>query len=350
MEIRNYTNKDRWDDTTIYGGHMSAGKIFKNNGDNTFDYQRYINSAAGEKVLDRIMNELVIYGGDRWDHPDMIQYWKERGVNKVIHNGQDRENAWISYIPENLANTGELYPVFLDYHGGGGTLFESENHGFVELCAEKKFIVICPEDHNTDTQLCADRVGFYLDEAKKLGYPIDPCRVYLTGMSMGGVATLYGSMSNPDIVAAAAAHSSAMALDRDGRFLPITDEMYAEADKMPMFIAIGQCDFNQLPMKEEIVRGLNRWLKMNGCHEVARMSEANMVGILGDRVDEEVRDGLTHTFVRFYDDNGIPLNLVMGIENHPHWVCYSFARIVWDWISHFSRVDGKLYYDGKEVE
>ena len=48
----------------------------------------------------------------------MIQYWKERGVNKVIHNGQDRENAWISYIPENLANTGELYPVFLDYHGG----------------------------------------------------------------------------------------------------------------------------------------------------------------------------------------------------------------------------------------
>lgn len=350
MKIRNYSKKEKWDDTTLYDGFMSAGKIFKGNGDNTFDYERYINTEAGEKILNRIMNELVVYGGDKWDHPDMIQYWKERGVDKVIHNVEDRENAWISYVPEKIKGTQKLYPVFLDYHGGGGTLFETENHGFVELCAEKEFIVIAPEDHNTDTQLCADRVSYYLDEAEKSGYPIDRTRVYMTGMSMGGVATLYGSIANCDIIAGAAAHSSAMALDQDGCFLKITDEMYAKANKMPMLIIIGQCDFNQLPLAEGIVNGLNKWLAINGCKKAERTPDDNMVGISGDKVDSEIREELNYVYVRYLNEAGIPMNIVAGVENHPHWVSYSFASIVWDWISCFRRVDGKLYYNGVEVK
>lgn len=341
---RNYHDKEKWFDTTIYGGHFCAAKIIKGNGDENFDADRFINSEMGEKILGRIMNELVVYGGQNWDHPDMIKWWADRGVKKTIYNAEDRANAWITYVPDTIdTESGEKVPVVFCFHGGGGTLFESENHGFVHYCREGRYIVICPENQNSDTKLCGDRIGYYLDQAEAHGLPVDRTRVYLTGMSMGGVASIYNSLAHNSEVAAIAAHSCGMILERPTRFLELTDEMFAASQPMPMHLFIGQNDFKQLPLAPAVIDGLNRYLKMDGCNATAASSD-NMVGITGDKVDEEFIDGALHTTVHFDSpEYGNILN-VTGIEGHPHWVSYSFAEISWPFLSRFRRVNGKLEF------
>lgn len=340
---RNYPNKEKWYDTTIYGGHFCAAKIIQGNGDENFDVDRFINSEMGEKILGRIMNELVVYGGDHWDHPDMTQYWAERGVEKIIHNATDRANAWITYVPDTIErNAGKLYPVVFCFHGGGGTLFESENHGFVHLCREKQYMVICPENQNSQTTLCGDRIGYYLEQMERMGLPIDRSRVYLTGMSMGGIAAIYNGLTHNSEVAAIAPHSCGGIFEGGEHFLPLTDEMYANAEPMPMYLILGQNDFKQLPLAPGVIDGLNKWNAMCGCHPIVPAPEANLVGISGDNVEERMIDGTMHTTVSFDSEQYGNIVNITGVEGHPHWVCYSFAELAWPFLSRFRRVNGKL--------
>ena len=60
-----------------------------------------------------------------------------------------------------------------------------------------------------------------LDALEAAGSPIDRSRVYVTGMSMGGVATLLSGLEIPNLVAAVAPHSGIMGLnaDEDGEFV-----------------------------------------------------------------------------------------------------------------------------------
>jgi hypothetical protein len=346
-----YPDRKLWYDTTVYGGKLSASKIVAGNGSKGFDIEKFINSEMGEKIMSMIKNELVIYGNKNWNHPDMIKYWNDRGVIKEIHNIEDPKHTWITYVPDYMKMSGnsQKYPVVFSAHGAGGTLFEAENHGFVHICHEKRFIVAAPENENSSAVFSASNLKPLLDEMEKLGYPIDRSCVYYTGMSAGGSASLYTGLKEYKIVAAVAAHSSPRPLDQSSDKYPqlITDDMFNIGTEVPMWLAVGEFDFGQLPFSEGIITGLNKWLAMNGCHK-ASATRDNLIGITADSITVRKLYGVDYTFADFYGKQGVKMNLVVGVQGHPHWVSPNFAESAWDFMSKFSRSgNGKLIVKGK---
>jgi poly(3-hydroxybutyrate) depolymerase len=301
--------------------------------------------------MSMIKNELVIYGDKNWNHPDMIKYWTDRGVIKEIHNIEDSKHTWITYVPDYIKKQSDTkqYPVVFSAHGGGGTLFEAENHGFVRICREKGFIVVAPENESSNAIFSAANLKPILDEMEKLGYPIDRSRVYYTGMSAGGSASLYTGLKDYKLIAAVAGHSSPRPLDQTSDKYPtlITDDMYNTGTAVPMWLAVGEFDFGQLPFSEGIITGLNKWLAMNGCSKTSATKD-NMIGITADSITVKKLYGVNYTFADFYNKQGVAMNQIIGIQGHPHWVTPNFAESAWDFMSRFSRSqDGKLAVKGK---
>ena len=85
-----YADKELWYDTTLYGGKMSPARIVAGNGSEGFDVEKFINSEMGERIMAMIKNELVIYGEENWNTPEMAKYWADRGVIKEVHNRDSR--------------------------------------------------------------------------------------------------------------------------------------------------------------------------------------------------------------------------------------------------------------------
>lgn len=122
---------------------------------------------------------------------------------KIQHQGVERYA--LVRAPASLVGTEKL-PLVLVLHGGGGNAENIERMtGFTALAQRERFIVVYPEgrgrfDHKLLTwnaghccgpamQQRSDDVGFIraLLLALKTQYPIDAQRVYVTGISNGGM-------------------------------------------------------------------------------------------------------------------------------------------------------------------
>lgn len=163
--VIDYPDKELWFDSTVYGGFYSAYQIMAGNGDDTFDVDAFINSKQGELIMSRIRYELALLGDSQYASQTMIDYWAGRGVVEKVYNHDDPEHEWLAYIPDYITNngsSGKSWPVVFCFHGGGGTLFEATNHGFVDLCYEQGFIVICPENENTNRELSLKSLTDYV--------------------------------------------------------------------------------------------------------------------------------------------------------------------------------------------
>ena len=111
---------------------------------------------------------------------------------------------YLLYLPPDYAAK-EKWPMLLFLHGAGETGSDLElvkKHGPPKLIAAGKqfpFVVVCPQ---------APRLGWRSEELKALidhvmdEYRIDPDRVYVTGLSMGGYGTWALAIAYPDLFAA----------------------------------------------------------------------------------------------------------------------------------------------------
>jgi len=118
------------------------------------------------------------------------------------------ERSYVIRVPGDLANGNERIPLVLVLHGGGGNAENAEKMtGFTDKARREGFIVVYPEGtgrrknrhltwnaghccgHAMETGV--DDVGFINALLGKLveSYPIDPKRIYATGMSNGGMMT-----------------------------------------------------------------------------------------------------------------------------------------------------------------
>ena len=128
------------------------------------------------------------------------------GRQTLMHDGIER--SYVVRTPSGLAQHNGLVPLVLVLHGGGGNAGNAESMtGFTAKAEEEDFIVVYPEGtgrfrkrHLTwNAGHCCgiamkrrvDDVGFIGALLVKLlaDYPVDPKRVYATGMSNGGMMT-----------------------------------------------------------------------------------------------------------------------------------------------------------------
>lgn len=119
-----------------------------------------------------------------------------------------RVTQHLLYLPENYAtDTAKRFPLVLFLHGAGevgDNISKLKNVGLPKLIEQGKkfpFIVLSPQ---------APEVGWDKDELYRLlqhikkNYRVDPDRIYVTGMSMGGTGTWELAISHPEVFAAAA--------------------------------------------------------------------------------------------------------------------------------------------------
>jgi polyhydroxybutyrate depolymerase len=142
------------------------------------------------------------------------------GRQTLTHDGRAR--SYVLRLPPSLGR-GAPVPLVLVLHGGGGNASNAERMtGFTPLAGAEGFIVAYPEGTARGRapmltwnaghccgyamQNRVDDVGFLAALIDHLGrrYPIDPKRVYLTGMSNGAMMAHRAGIELSDRVAAIA--------------------------------------------------------------------------------------------------------------------------------------------------
>ncbi|MBN1631186.1 MAG: hypothetical protein JW990_15605 [Thermoleophilia bacterium] len=357
---RDYPDKDLW--FVQLPGQPNAYSIVGVNGSEGFDMASFVNTEMAEKLIALQYNTLVLYTDDM--DPELVAFWDSLGIKKEIHDAEDKTKKWASYTPVAALEPGNAtkYPVVFSFHGNKNTILHAEGFGFANLGATEGFITVIPDCNNSDGATAAATVPVILDTLEAGGYPIDRSRVYLTGMSKGGICSAETALALPDVVTAIAMHGSAFALNTQpqgevgnqpsAEAIGIPPAAYEEAMdyEIPMYLAVGQFDFGQLPLKTQpIIDGLNLWLEMNDCPtrldlaacQAAAASGADpavtFLGVTADKTYTDTIDGSTHYFADYSNADGVTMVRLIGVANHPHWTTASYPQMAWEFMSRFSK-------------
>jgi polyhydroxybutyrate depolymerase len=141
------------------------------------------------------------------------------GRHTLVHDGIERH--YYVTVPPEVADGDERVPMVIVLHGGGGNGINAmEMTGFADKAIEEGFIAVFPEGTGQTVLLTwnaghccgyamhsnVDDVGFVADliDALVADYPVDPDRVYVTGMSNGAMMTHRLGIELSDRIAAIA--------------------------------------------------------------------------------------------------------------------------------------------------
>ena len=130
-------------------------------------------------------------------------------MKRELHREENWRFPFISYTPE---NPGKKLPLVLQLHGagergsGGEDLDLVEVWGFPQLLKSGEYPCMfvfpqCPKE--TFWAARVESILAFIDQLLEC-YDIDPDRIYLTGLSMGGYGTWYTAMAAPERFAAIA--------------------------------------------------------------------------------------------------------------------------------------------------
>ncbi len=358
-------------------------------GNQDINMEKFYLSGAGAAVA-KMMENTVLNPDEH--SPESVAYWAKCGMVKEFHGEdnpmdwaeleartgfsydvekgyeQNRVKKWTSFVPVSAfkkENEGRKYPLMFVLHGAGNVVYTIDGWGYVDVAAEREWIVIAPSIELDDVVL-----EIY-EEAKKL-YPVDESRVYVTGFSYGSMNTNILSLQHPDIFAAAAPCGGFMT---DGLFRPgprpkrnVPDTVVRKEEpmrlfdgskskafelKMPVMSVIGNKDgstypIDESPAKEDLLRYLNFWSKINGLPEINKSAldeKANrsvaekLLGISlapGCSVMKTV-DGIDYAIGDFKDESGVTKVRIICEDNVPHWPTPELSRQVVEFFSHFAR-------------
>jgi len=159
--------------------------------------RRLVCAATLMGVLSGLSSTTFATGGDS-------AFSKQRQT--LVHDGVER--SYVIRVPRALMKRDALVPLVLVLHGGGGNAGNAERiTGFSRKAEEDGFIVVYPEGTSRFKRklrtwnaghCCgyaminqADDVGFIRELIDKISneHPVDPKRIYATGMSNGGMMT-----------------------------------------------------------------------------------------------------------------------------------------------------------------
>ncbi|MBZ5656342.1 MAG: hypothetical protein LAO56_13820 [Acidobacteriia bacterium] len=142
-----------------------------------------------------VPSRAVAQPGAQASHPSRRELRKGASADEL--KGEIQVNGitrtYLLYVPKSITRNHPA-PLLLVFHGGGGHNYNMPRFtGFDHLAAARGLVVAYPESVNThwnDTRALsrADDVAFVRTLIADLEsrYPVDPARVYATGISNGG--------------------------------------------------------------------------------------------------------------------------------------------------------------------
>lgn len=197
-------------------------------------------------------------------------------------NEDGEEISYLLFIPDNI-NERKRWPLMLFLHGAGergDSLDLVTVHGPPKMARQgdfEEFILLapqCPTGDYWSTPQQVDRLVALIHYAKE-SLPVDPSRVYVSGLSMGGYGTWSLLATIPDEIAAAAPICGGGEVDTASRFydkpiwafhgdtdsvvpVNLTTDMVAEIEKlggqpkMTIYEGVGHDSWTEAYNTEEL--------------------------------------------------------------------------------------------------
>ena len=325
-----YPYKEFWIKEPPSGFWGTAGSAEKG-----YDYDWFINSAWGMAVAADEWTRQK-YGDDDDMNEELLKVWELRGVRKFLHNGEDPEKKWSVFVPLTAfseANADKVYPVVFDFHGYGVTIMLAETYGYAELGGIKDFITVCPMDSSMVPEIM---------EVLRAEYPIDETRIYASGFSMGGYATLSNALTYPDLFAAIAPTGTALTgRNEEDEAVWLNLAKY----RMPVINFCGSAD-RMYPLSESSAVLYRKWLSADGI-EFDAVQEGYDYASSEDYLERCAGASFMSWYTKPYqsdfyfgqyqDKDGITIVEVVLMDRAPHVTNGSLAELGWEFMSHWSR-------------
>lgn len=356
-----YENKYLWTvptDSFTWDAYYSLYDHHKGMGRDAFDGTVYsiddiVNSPLGESMVANIENFLLY--PDEQD-PAVYAYWESKGIKKVLHDADDPDRKWSSFIAldaDKPENAEKKYAVLFVFHGNNNPIYFIESWGYPNFVAEEDLIVVMPWAKNGGKTGDENEGVFLTQEVDRImdvlraSYNLDESRIYATGFSLGGRSTVNQVMKHPNMFAAIAVGG------QHTYGVGIVEEEFAALKETPIMVIAGNCDRNHhFPYgqkNETVTEALNRWFQVNGIDDSYTM-ERNLdlatnsdniveknLGLSADEMYVQYYDGRAYYTGEWFNDEGVNMVQAVAIEGLPHWLSGSFPNVVWNFLKQYAR-------------
>lgn len=263
-------------------------------------------------------------------------------------------HLWYEYVPDRVKEMNKAVPLVVCMHGRGGSAetFISLS-GMTRVAEERDFIVVFPEASfhqqrkggipnlllwDSDGDDSENDVAFILSiiEDVKKRYLIDSSRIYACGQSSGGMMTSSLAQKAPEVFAAVAPWSSVM---KPNSALNLPEKI---EPAVPYFFLLGERDWLctdwengelEYHVKKDIAAFLRNLMKIYSLDENPLKYTCGEI-----------------SYYVYLNHKKVPMLTVGTVRDMSHanypgesWISYD------QFMSRFSKVDGKLLYMGESA-
>lgn len=268
--------------------------------------------------------------------------YEEIGMNMYRHGGNpiwedDEADFWYEFVPDEVEKaveegTEEQFGLILVQHGNSDhPIYEAEGNGWVALAAQENMILAVPYGRGNEEML-------ELIEVMKEKYPIDESRIYAVGFSAGGKETVSLTSTYPEMFAATAIMSSP-----SGPNFTLDTSLYDYDMDLPICVTANE-------FESESNDGSNLYKHIDlipNLYEINELSfydgeyDITSYPLWGFPLENQKRI-VTETGIAYHtgyasDEEGVPLFCGIYAEDLTHVHCPDNAKIIWQWMSQFTR-------------
>ena len=267
---------------------------------------------------------------------------EERFSDVKAANGEYLQ-TWAEYLPDEVLKStapAGTVPLFLALHGGGDDPRQFVDEiGLLTLAGSERFAIVAP-DHQNIGGLLSGVLPKLVKYMLKTYPSLDPSRVYVTGYSMGGAATLRAVNGDPSVFAAAVPMAAAPYIG--------TPEEAAQFKKIHLPILFTTSEFDLAGAFDQangtIATGyqtqLNLFLGYNAMKTIGAYDFKTypINGFKPDRVEHITLNG-EYENTRWYlnDAGGVPMVALSYTANLVHALYPEYGKLAWDFARHYSR-------------
>jgi poly(3-hydroxybutyrate) depolymerase len=315
---------------------------------------------SGDQAPYTLCSRNTVINGVTEDGIHIIHKSDERFSDLKTADGEYLQ-TWFEFLPDEVlkgtAAAGTV-PLILALHGGGDDPRQFVDEiGLLSLAGTERFAMVAPEhqyigfsmkggmgpqgqmDRRAEGILSAVLPRFVKYILKT--YPaLDPSRVYVTGYSMGGGATLRAINGDPSVFAAAIPMAASPYIG--------TPEQAAQFKKahLPIMFTTSSFDLPGAfdPPSETIAVGYQTQIKLFlGYNDMKAIDAFDFKAypISGFEADRVVKVKLNGEYgnTRWYINNadGVPMVALSYTENLNHALYPEYAKIAWEFAKHYAR-------------
>ncbi len=310
-----------------------------------FSMDNYINSPAG-KALIELLEPVVLFKDEMG--PDLLAWWKKKGITKTMAHADDAQNRYAVYLPDAILGdrSGKRYPLMLLYSGGRDPIFTTEAFGIAAYGAKAGYITVALTNRTPEAA-----VQIIAELAAK--YPVDTGRVYGTGNGGGAFASFDVYAHNPRVFAAISPFGISLRLATVTLNKQQLEQNFSGSGiQLPTQILDGALNskrWHPLILRNEATQDYDPWLTINGA---VFKSVTNATGVTLAVYSDDPAKRLTgidfnytwkqsledeYYFGEFRDQRGVPMFRTGIARKASHWHSASYPQLIWEFCSMFSR-------------